>query len=451
MRSSAGDRLALVRAVLAAVLAATLTATVTATVTASSDAAVPARRSAARATWGNVVDLAASPNLSRPHVVVDRAGGTTVGWRTQNAVVAIRQDAAGVWGDPHRLGNGTGPQVAVDRAGTVTAIWTRRLAGSGPQVMTARRPLGGRWSAPVPVSDPVASRGSSGPGAFQSDLAVSHDGAVLVSWLWGADDSGTARVQARLRPAGGSWRGIATLSPVEARTPVCAIGDHGRAVVVYTRFAHVFAARRSTTGWRGADEIGAHAQPPQVAMDDAGDATVVWASLEPDGVFRPQAVTRRAGAAWRPPRTLDPALDQPAFAPEPVVAQGPRGHAAVAWVRPSGQVVMADHPLAGPWSGPTQVAPPGVPAELVPPYVGITIGRGGSTLLSWTRTGPAASSVEAAYRPVHRAWQQPARLSPAGADAAAADAFVPASNRAVAAWRGRVGDLLHLQLRRLRP
>jgi hypothetical protein len=428
------------------------TAVLTAGLALTGAAAVARPAAQADARWGPVTDLALSQSQSRPAVVVDRGGSTTVVWRTLEAIIAIRQDAAGVWGTPHRLGHGTAPQVGVDGAGTVTAMWTRHLPGFGPQVMTARHPLGGHWSSAVPVSAAVASHGSTFPGAFHADLAVSDDGAVLVSWLWGAFDSSASRVQARYRPAAGTWHGIATLSPVgDAGSPVCAIGDRGHATVVEVENGRVYAVQRSAGAWQPRQQVGKHAEPPQVAMDDGGDATVVWSAFGTDDVFRPQAVTRRVGHAWTAPRTLDPALDQPQTYPEPVVTQGPRGHAAVAWVRPGGQVVMVDHPLAGPWSQVKQVAPAGVPAGLVPPSLGITVGRTGSILLTWTRHGPSSRYVEAAYRPTQGSWQAPVRLSPAGVDAAAAEAFVRPGDRAVAAWRGHDTDGDHLQLRKLRP
>jgi hypothetical protein len=403
------------------------------------------------AAWGPVIDLALSRSISRPDVVVDNLGNTTVLWRTLNAIIAIRQNAAGVWGQPTRLGQGTAPKVGVDGSGAVTAIWTRHIPGWGPQVMASRRVLGGRWSRPFPVSAPVASQGSSAHGAFETDLAVSHGGAVLVSWLWGADDSGASRIQARYRPSGHPWHGIANLSPVEARSPVCAVGDHGRAVVIYTQFARVFAVRRTADGWMRRKQIGAHAEPPQVAMDDRGDMTAVWSSLEADGVFRPQAATRRLGHSWTPPHTLDPALDQTLTSSEPVVAIGPLGHSTAAWVRPDGRVLVAAHAIGYPWSRVKEVAAPADPAETVPPYVDITVGADGSRLLSWTREDASSHYIEAAYRRPRQSWQPPHRLSPAQVDASAAEGFVQLGGRAVTAWRGHDNAGAHLQLRKLHP
>lgn len=401
------------------------------------------------ASWGPVVDLAHGAHLSRPDVAVAGDGTETVVWRAGSSVTSRQKRPSGTWSAPKTLGHGTQPQVGVDGAGTVTALWVRHLPGWGPQVMTARRPAGGRWSRPRAVSAPVASQGNSAHGAFEPDLAVGHDGAVLVSWLSEADDSGASRVQARYRSPGGRWDAVKTLSPVEARTPVCAVGDDGRAVVVYTVFAHVFAARRTATGWVARRELGQHAEPPEVAMDDSGDITAVWSGLQGDGVFRPQAVTRPAGGTWSAPQTFDTAATQsPSW---PAVGISSAGLSTVGWARADGQVVAADHPSTGSWSEPTVVAPAGDAVRSAPPALRVTVGRAGDALLSWTRVAAGQHRVEAAYRPGGGAWQPRRRVSPSGSDAAGAAAFVRAA-RSVAVWRGYdAGGTAHVQLRRLTP
>ena len=120
-------------------------AAVLAAVLVSTGGAAIARPSAGPgATWGPVIDLALSQSQSRPGVVVDRAGNTTVVWRTLTAIIALRQNAAGVWGTPHRLGHGIAPKVGVDGAGTVTAIWTGSSPGSGCKRCGDRPPPAGR-------------------------------------------------------------------------------------------------------------------------------------------------------------------------------------------------------------------------------------------------------------------------------------------------------------------
>ena len=184
----------------------------------------------------------------------------------------------------------------------------------------------------------------------------------MVTWLREPEDSGAARVQARYRRAGAGWGGIVTLSPVEANSPVAAIDATGRPVVVYTVDATAFAVRRVAGQWRDPVRIGRHVEPPQVAVDDAGDIVVVWEAFVPSsGVFEPQAVTRPVGGSWSDPVTLDSTGYT-----EPVVASGPHGFSTAAWVRTDGEVVVSTHRVDGAWSAPKPIAPAGVHAVPVP-------------------------------------------------------------------------------------
>jgi hypothetical protein len=414
--------------------------------TGAAGAVAPTGAAPRASAWGPVVDLAASPGISRPDVVVGPRGATTVVWRTQNGIVAVTRSPGGAWGAPHRLGNGTSPAAAVDGRGGVTVIWVRHQPDMGPQVMTAHRRPGAAWSRARALSKAVPSNGSSFPGAFRPRLAVGHDGASVATWMWGADDSGGSRVQVRYRPAGGLWRPPVVLSPVEARTPECAVGADGRAVVVYTVNARVLAVRRTASGWSPRERIGSHAQPPLVAMDDRGRATAVWSAYDvDDAAFRPQAATAAPGRSWRPPVTLDPGVSTSS---QPVVGITPTGRTTVAWTRDTGQVLTAAHVPGRPWSGPRVVADRGAQVVGVPPFLGLAVGRSGAAVLTWTRGPSGAQRVESTYHPPGQGWQGTSVLSPADVDAAAAEAYVGPGAQAVTAWRG-VDDAgsEHLQLR----
>jgi hypothetical protein len=400
--------------------------------------------------WGPVVTLARAVQLSRPDVVVDEDGTETVAWSRAGSVLVTRRAAGGSWGPRIDLGPGSDPQVGIDRDGAVTVAWSRRLAGMGPQVMVARHPVPGRWSTSVALSPAVAD--TNGHGAHGPVLAVSRNGAAVVSWLWNEEDSGAAQVQARYRPTGGDWRGVVTLSPVEAASPVSAIDALGRPVVAYVINGTEFVVRRTARGWTAPRLVGRHGEPPQLAVDDAGDIVVAWSQFQPDGIFRPVAATRRVGGVWRSPVVLDPTLDTPLTNTEPAVAIGPGGRSTVAWARPDGRVMVSDHFLGGPWTAPREVAPVGDHVQPFPPALQVTVGRSGAALVSWTRETDTTTFVEAAYRPAARGWQAPRRVTPGAVRAAAAEGFVRRGDRAVVVWRGVSATPQDVvSLRRLHP
>jgi hypothetical protein len=400
----------------------------------------------ASAGWGPVVTLLRRPQVSRPDVVVDAEGTTTVVWSASGSVTATRKPAGRTWGRRVVIGHGVAPQAGIDERGTVTVVWIRDREGFGPQVMAARRTAHGPWGPPVEISAAVSSPAPSVHGAFIPNLAVSRGGAVVVTWLREPEDSGAARVQARYRPAGAGWGGIATLSPVEANSPVAAIDATGRPVIVYTVDATAFAVRRLAGQWREPVRIGRHVEPPQVAVDDAGDIVVVWEAFVPaSGVFEPQAVTRPVGGPWSDPVTLD-STDYT----EPVVASGPHGFSTAAWVRSDGEVVVSTHPVDGVWSAPKPIAPAGVDAVPSPPFLQIRVGRSGAALVSWTRV-TTTSYVEAAYRPAEQTWLPPTRISPLTLRSSAARGFAYSRNRAVLVWRGISETERRVQARLLQP
>ena len=244
---------------------------------------------------------------------------------------------------------------------------------------------------------------------------------------------------------------VATLSPVEARTPECALGDDGRSVVVYTVFARVFAVRRTPDGWAPRVRLGLHAEPPLVAVDDAGDAAAVWSSLGEGGTFRPQASTAGSDAAWTMAETLDTV--DPDSTSEPVVAMTPQGHATVAWVRSDRTVVASDHDPGGSWSTPTAVSTTMTAVIAGAPRLALSSGRNGALLLTWqdTRETPEEilKSVRGAYRPGGGAWQEPVRLSPEHVMLSEAATAVGRGGRAVASWTAydRAYGLYRIQVR----
>src|SRR6266545_5638732 len=87
----------------------------------------------------------------------------------------------------------------------------------------------------------------------------------------------------------------------------------------------------SGPGWTPAQAIGAGTQyqPPEVAVDDAGNATVVW--IDAGKVL---ARTRPARSTWGPPQALDPGIVNPDAAPARVAA-APDGTVVAVWSAPT--------------------------------------------------------------------------------------------------------------------
>src|SRR6201996_3251222 len=189
---------------------------------------------------------------------------------------ASRADAA-PWSGPEPVSaldaDAPASEVGVDAVGDATALWTNE-AVVGSVVQTAYRPAGAGWEPPLDLSGP-------GGEVEAADLAVNPAGDAVA--VWRVTTGGTFLVQAAFRPAGGSWGSSETVptSGAAGGTPQGSIDEAGDAVVVYkSGGGGIFASYRPANGSWG---MGVHIAPsgaesPDVVMNSAGAAIVVWAT-----------------------------------------------------------------------------------------------------------------------------------------------------------------------------
>ena len=174
------------------------------------------------------------------------------------------------------------PQVAEDAAGEATAVWYASVEGSN-FIVEAATVTDGIPSAPVKLS-------AAGQNATFPTVAVNERGDAIVAWR--RSNGANEIVQASFRPAGGSFGAPVDLSP-EGRN-----GDL-----------------------------------PRVAIDAAGDATVVWDSTNGGPEVVEEATRSAATGSFAKPVVLSKEAEP---AQEPVVAMSAEGDTAIAWIRSNG-------------------------------------------------------------------------------------------------------------------
>ena len=150
-------------------------------------------------------------------------------------------------------------------------------------------------------------------------------------------------VRVSLRPVGGSfedpeWGGVrVSAEGVEGSTPAVAIDDQGNVVTVWRQntgpHPRIYAATRHAGGSFGAPVAvsaeGEEATEPTVAVDAAGETTVVW--LSNDGTSEVvQAATAALGGTYSSPATLS---GDGVNASDPHVTVDQSGDTVVAWTR----------------------------------------------------------------------------------------------------------------------
>ena len=261
-------------------------------------------------------------------VAVDGHGNAIAVWVSSTGgeyrVASARRPAGGTWSSPtflSRSSTETGyAGVGLDAAGNAIAIWRRLDTAHNGRIQAAIRPAGGSWGSPVTLS-------AAGQYADRPDVAVNAAGAAFAVWL--LNDGTHDRVQASVRPPGGTWSAPRTLSAAgqDASVPQVAGDAHGRAVAVWERtdaagHLRTQAAAYSSAGWgavRTLSAAGSDVDWPRVAVDGHGTAVAVWSRQTSNG-SRIEAARRPAGGNWSAPVFLS-AAGQDAYIPD-VAADG---------------------------------------------------------------------------------------------------------------------------------
>ena len=195
--------------------------------------------------------------------------------------------------EPH---GGQHPVMALSPDGHAVALWGGTVgcpAACDYIVQAAVRPPGGSWGAPVTLSTELYFGGGG--------LVLAMDGAgnAIAAWVGSfADESHYA-----VLPAGGSWGPAQTLSNGNVQgaphSLSLAVSPDGSAVVAFANnHDTIWAASGSIKGGFSAPVVVASGDyvkdsAPKVALDDAGNASLIWSQTT-----RTEAATRSPAGTW---------------------------------------------------------------------------------------------------------------------------------------------------------
>jgi Ca2+-binding RTX toxin-like protein len=224
-----------------------------------------------------------------PRVAMDDKGGAVAAWQwwdgSYRRIAAAFRSSDGSWTVPDELSapghTAAAPLVAMDGAGNAIAAWIRSN-GIAPVAQTASRPAGGAWGLPRNLS-------RRGRNAATIDLAMNRRGDAVISWVQGGGLKTAFRA-----PGGTNWK----------RVPI-------------------------TASWEG---LGAH-----VALDEEGDATIVW-----DDGYEVSATYKPAGEPWQDDYLLTGYSDEDEGYWSSTVTAQSRNNALAAWVRGDANDDMID-------------------------------------------------------------------------------------------------------------
>jgi hypothetical protein len=290
------------------------------------------------------------------------------------------------------------PVVAVDGAGEAVAVWP--AVGSN-YIIEAATVSGAAVSAAQKLSAP-------GENAISPAVTVDERGDAIVAWT--RDNGSEQVVQAAFRPAGGHF-GTAVNLPTKsgnAMHPEVAIDAAGDATVVWERFngadeiveqATRLAATGAFTAPTELANSSAYPMEPSVAMNAAGDTAVAWVSPGVEKVI--QAAARPAGGSFGKPANL---TGEVPAASQPQVALDGQGESTVVW---TGNFVVeyATGTRTGVFSGPKGLA-------FEAWYPSIAEDAAGDTLVGYATV--IGLDADAVFRPAGGAFGASQQVSPVG-------------------------------------
>jgi hypothetical protein len=353
--------------------------------------------------------------------------------------------ASGAWSSPTNVSgpgrNVTRPRIAVAATGEAVAVW-RRFDGERSFIQAASRPRDGIWSAPTSIS---ASR--QGMHVAEPQIAIAPSGEAVAVWglqkFENKHEYPHRVIQAASRPPGGIWSAPATISTGvnTANEPQIAIDDAGEAVAVWRQFPFVESASRPPGGaWSAPSKLSEKRRSgdfPDLAINGAGEAVAVWDSYDSTGNAEiVQSASRPPGGAWSAPTNLSKVRQQAAF---PEVAIDAASEAVVVWESNFVLIQSVSRPPGGRWSAVqnlSKVPRRGGPfpiQEATDPQ--IAVNAAGEAVAVWGRLGLDAV-VQSASRSPGGTWSNPTNVSPKSAIGVEPQVAVDASGGAVVVWRG---------------
>jgi hypothetical protein len=270
-------------------------------------------------------------------------------------------------------------------------------------------------------------------------VAIDPDGGAVAAWS--RFDGTTARVQAALLEPGTTAFGApVTLSAAggNATDPQVALDAAGNAVVLWSRFDgsvnRIQATFRPTGGSFGATQTvsasGQSAVFPRLAVNPAGNAVAVWQRF--DGADqRVQAAFRPAGGGFGGVQTISVA-GQDGTAPD--VAIDAAGRAVAIWQRFDGsdqRVQAASRAATGSFGAPQTLSAAG--QDSVDPD--IAVGAAGAAVASWQRFDGSVQRVQVSVRPLGGSFAAPQTVSPAGLQALDPRVGAAADGAAIVVWQ----------------
>jgi hypothetical protein len=407
--------------------------------------------------WAGPAKLSTTgESAESPSVAVDAGADALAAWErtdkeTGNRVIEVASRTAGAvsWGSPLTISSGavegTLPQVALDSAGDGFATWLSKSGTEYSILASTRSGLGGAWAKPVTLE----TLGMSVIDDAQPRLSVDGKGDAIV--VWEHVKGPESFVESSSRPSGAPTWGPSQIVAEDAESlhnPEVGLDSAGNATAVWEAkgaSVRIDAAVKPAGGSWGAgvplSESGGNANVPRLAVAGNGDAIAIWERFGEEGGNMAEIIeasTRRAGAAFSHAAKVTKIQPTRGEVAGQHVALDEQGDAVVTWSETNTKNQDLIEASAGKiatdtWGAPVVLSGLGGDVEEEPQ---VTVSPGGAAVVAWERTDGTNNIVEAATGlAATGVWQAALPLSVKGEDADEQQLAVDARGDVMAVWR----------------
>jgi hypothetical protein len=324
------------------------------------------------------------------------------------------------------------PQVAMDGSGNVIIVWAQS-DGTNTQIFKSEY-RHGFWHHPKSLSDHIS---FSGQNSRNPHVAMDNHGNAIIIW---EQYDGVYGQIFKSEYRNGVWHNPASLSDYigDGCNAQLAMDDNGNAIIIWENFSIYKIEYRNGSwnspsyfsgGMSAIDQIvyqifGGNLWHPQVAMDNNGNAIIVWfqmtyASLDPPSLENSGILkSEYRNGVWTSPSSISP---DGGLGNGPYVAMDNNGNAIIVWEQSDGTnlKIFKSEYRNGAWTHPSSlsdnISPDG--QDAFNPQV--TMDDNGNAIIAWSQSdGTNWQIFKSEYR--NGVWTNPSSLtdniSPDGQD-----------------------------------
>ena len=261
-------------------------------------------------------------DVAYPRVAMDNKGNAIIVWYQSdgtNYQIFKSEYRNGAWTHPTSLAdnispdgqNAAYPQVAMDNNGNAIIVWYQS-DGSRCQIFKSEYRNGG-WTHPTSSADNISPDGQN---AAYPQVAMDSNGNAIIVW-YQYDGSKYQIFKSEYR--GGTWHHPSIISDnispdgQDAALPQVAMDSSGNAIIVWYQYDganyQIFKSEYRGGAWYHPSSISDNISPdgqdaalPQVAMDNNGNAIIVWS--QSNGTFSQIFKSEFRNGAWTHPLSL---------------------------------------------------------------------------------------------------------------------------------------------------